>query len=209
VRSPLLVGVLAGLLVGLVVLVVLVASMGPATIRPLTPTLPPAAVSGPPGTSAPTSPSASPSPSVGVKVGDLAPPLSLAQLGGGTLDLAALRGRPVWVAFTASWCPSCRDELGLINRAHAQLGGALVILVIDVKESEDTVATLATQTALEVPLGMDTTGATAQAWQVKVLPVHYWVDAQGIVREVLYGEGGPPQFQAGIQSVVPGATFAP
>jgi thiol-disulfide isomerase/thioredoxin len=33
------------------------------------------------------------------------------QVGGGEIDLASLRGKPVWVNFMATWCPSCQDEL--------------------------------------------------------------------------------------------------
>ena len=44
-------------------------------------------------------------------IGEPAPPLVLPRLGGGTVDLADYRGKPVWVNFMATWCPSCVDEL--------------------------------------------------------------------------------------------------
>ncbi len=42
-------------------------------------------------------------------------------LGGGTIDLAALKGKPVWVNFMATYCPPCRRRVP----AHERLRGPL------------------------------------------------------------------------------------
>ncbi|MET1018630.1 MAG: TlpA disulfide reductase family protein, partial [Microterricola sp.] len=59
---------------------------------------------------------------------------SLPKLGGaGTGSLADYRGQGVLVNVWASWCSPCRDELPLIEKAHAMLserGGT--VLGIDV-----------------------------------------------------------------------------
>lgn len=218
-RTPFLAGVLAGLLVAVVVFAAAMAGLQPRTIAPATPDA--AVTSTPPGPSgrasagaatASAGPAASPAaspPPVGIQVGDRAPALKLAALGGGTIDLAANRGKPTWVSFTASWCPSCRDDLGLMNSFRGQLGDRMAMLVVDVKEDPDTVASLVSATNIQAPVGLDRDGAASAVWQAYVLPVHYWVDGGGIVRGVLYGAAPPDAFVHGIQTVLPGASLTP
>jgi thiol-disulfide isomerase/thioredoxin len=220
-RLAALLGVAAGLAAGLLALVLLAAALGPGTVEPAratatpTPAGPSASASGASGSSAtPTAAStgsagASSPPLAGLRVGQPAPALVVPQVGGGSIDLATVRGKPVWIAFTASWCPSCRDELALMDKAVLQLGQQLAIIAVDVKEDPDTVATLVTQTGFIAPMGIDQDGKAQAAWNAYVLPIHFWIDAQGIVRSVLYGAGGPDQFRAGIATVLPGATFEP
>lgn len=209
-RSSLLAGVLAGLLVGVVALAVLVASLKPQTITPPRATPPPVAVSPSPGPTAtrnPTpTPSPSPSPTTGVAIGNRAPPLKVDGVGGDEIDLAALRGTPVWVNFTASWCPTCRDELSLMQR-FAMKYPDLPILVIDVKEDPAVVRALVDELDLVMPVGLDRDGLAQLAWNAYALPVHYWIDGDGIVRAVIYGGPGPEEFLAGLKTVLPDATL--
>ncbi|MFI5261878.1 MAG: redoxin domain-containing protein [Candidatus Limnocylindrales bacterium] len=234
-RRATMVGLLAGLLVGAIALGAIALSLGPTSIQP--PVAPLALVSPTPTATpdASTAPSASPSvggpdatpsgsgsfgpspsappgsgPLVGLKVGQLAPALVLPRVGGGTVDLASLHGTPVWLAFTASWCPSCRDEMSLMDAAAAQYGSKLAIVAVDVKEDAATAASLASQTGFVATMGLDRDGAAQQTFGALVLPLHYFIDKDGIIRDVLYGEAGVPEFAAGIRSVVPGAaSFAP
>ena len=225
-RATFLAGALLGLLVAILAVAALVFGLQPRTIIPATPT--PLAVStagaggsgSPPSSSGPVATGGSLSsglPStagsrggqVGIAVGQRAPALQLDAVGGGRIDLAAALGKPVWVNFTASWCPSCRDELGLMNRFRTQLGDRMAMLVVDVREDPDTVASLVDSTDIQAPVGLDPDGTAADAWRAYVLPVHYWIDADGIVRGVLYGAGPPDAFIRAIHTVLPSASLTP
>ncbi|HEY7941871.1 MAG TPA: TlpA disulfide reductase family protein [Candidatus Limnocylindrales bacterium] len=231
-RIPTFVGLLAGLLVGALVLGAIAMNLGSTNLEP-----PPASLalaSSSPSPSVDPSPSAtasasstaagsSPTPSasgptavptpsiaVGLKVDQQAPGLRVARVGGGTVDLAALRGKPVWLAFTASWCPSCRDEMSLMDAAAAQYRSQLQIVAVDVREDAATAASLVAQTGFVATMGVDADGTAQQTFNALVLPMHYFIDRNGIIRYVLFGEGTIPGFATGLKSILPGvATFAP
>jgi thiol-disulfide isomerase/thioredoxin len=143
-------------------------------------------------------------------VGEPAPALVVPQVGGGTIDLAALRGKPVWVNFMATWCPSCQEEFPQMSGFAARYADeGLVVLAIDVEEEEGTVAAFAQQLGATFPLGLDGDGRVADAWDAIALPVHFWVDAEGIIRDGALGGIGPDIMAAGLQSIMPGVDVSP
>jgi hypothetical protein len=48
------------------------------------------------------------------------PSIRLFSLGGGTLDLASLRGQPILLNFRASRCPACRVER--VSKGDLEMG---------------------------------------------------------------------------------------
>ena len=185
------------------------AAAPPATVGPGAP--PPGAP--PPSETATPAPSAPPSPSpgpAGLRVGSPAPPLAVPQLAGGTIELGRLRGHPVWIEFMATWCPSCRDEFPLMSGFAARYAEAgLVVIAIDVREDVGTVAAFANLAGATFPIGLDVDGAAARAWRVVGLPSHVFIDAQGIVREIIVGGIGPDVMAARLSMVMPGVTVRP
>ena len=132
------------------------------------------------------------------------------QVGGGTIDLADLKGKPVWINFMATWCPPCQDEFPLMNGFAARYAAdGLVVIAVDVKEDEGTVAAFAETLGSTLPMGLDTTGAAADTWNANALPVHFWIDADGIVRDGALGGIGPDIMAQGLQTILPGVTVTP
>jgi thiol-disulfide isomerase/thioredoxin len=177
---------------------------------------PSAAVS--PSASAPASasPSGSASPSAGSSlaglfhVGEEAPALSVPKVGGGTIDLKNLRGKPVWVNFMATNCPPCLEEFPLMNGFAARYGDkGLVILAIDVKEEEGAVAAFADLLSASFPIGLDLDGAAQRRWGALALPVHYWIDKDGIIRDGALGGIGPDIMGRGLSAIMPGVDVTP
>jgi cytochrome c biogenesis protein CcmG/thiol:disulfide interchange protein DsbE len=163
------------------------------------------------------SPVASSSPTAGASgsgalfgIGEKAPSLIVPQVGGGTIDLANLGGKPVWINFMATWCPPCQDEFPLMNGFAARYADSgLVVIAIDVKEEEGTVASFAQELGTTFPLGLDTDGRAAAAWEAAALPVHFWIDADGIVRDGALGGIGPDIMARGLGKILPGVTVTP
>lgn len=203
-RTALFLGAVVGLLVGAAVIGAALTTLEPVAVTPVRPTVTPTE---PPTFSPSPEPSAevTPVPSTGVDIGNAAPPLKVVGLGEvAEIDLAALKGSPVWVNFTASWCPTCRDELATMER-FALANPGVTILVVGVKEPADVVQALVDSTAITMPVGLDLDGQAQLAWNAYALPVHFFVDKEGIVREYIYGAPGPDQFLAGLKTILPDA----
>lgn len=162
------------------------------------------------GSSVP-SPPTSGDPGAAFMVGQPAPPLIVPQVGGGTIDLANLRGQPVWVNFMGTYCPPCVDEFPLMNGfAVRYADDGLVVLAIDVKEEEGIVAAFADGLGVQFPLGLDSDGAAADAWgAAAALPVHFWIDADGIIRDGALGGIGPDIMAQGLQTIMPDVVVTP
>jgi thiol-disulfide isomerase/thioredoxin len=217
-RSSVVAGLLAGTAAAVVLIAGVVAFVPEAAAPSSSPAPHPLPADTPtpvPSSVAPTiAATASPEPSTATTgpfhVGEAAPALVVPQVGGGTIDLAALRGKPVWVNFMATWCPSCQDEFPLMNGFAARYADeGLVILAIDVEEEEGTVAAFAQQLSATFPLGLDGDGHVADTWGAIALPVHFWIDAEGIVRDGALGGIGPDIMSAGLQSIMPGVDVRP
>jgi len=158
-------------------------------------------------------PAAEPSATTGAEafgVGQPAPALVVPKVGGGTIDLASLRGKPVWVNFMATWCPSCVDELPLMAGFAARYEDTgLVVVPVDVREDEAAVAAFFKGLGLTFPVGLDTDGAAQAEWGAVALPVHFWIDKDGIVRDGALGGIGPDVMATGLGSILPGVTVTP
>jgi peroxiredoxin len=144
------------------------------------------------------------------RIGQPAPALVVPRVGGGTIDLAKLKGKPVWVNFTGTSCPQCRDEFPLMNGFASRYGGdGLVILAIAVKEDEGTVAAFANESDVTFPLGLDSDGSEQTAWDALPLPVHFWIDTKGIIRDGALGGIGPDIMARGVSTILPGVEVTP
>ncbi|HEY6014420.1 MAG TPA: TlpA disulfide reductase family protein, partial [Candidatus Limnocylindrales bacterium] len=118
--------------------------------------------------------------------------------------------KPVWVNFMATWCPPCQDEFPLMNGFAARYAGTgLVVIAVDVREDEGTVAGFAQRLNATFPLGLDADGQASDRWGAIALPVHFWIDAKGIVRDGAAGGIGADTMVHGLESILPGVNVTP
>ena len=140
------------------------------------------------------------------KIDNPAPALALAQLDGGTLDLVALRGRPVVVNFWATWCRPCRDEMPLLAarwRAHQSVG--LEVLAVNSTDQErgKDVRRFVERLALPFPILLDKRGQMRERYALTTLPTTVFVDSAGVVRAVHSGALSPEQLDQALALILP------
>jgi len=143
-------------------------------------------------------------------VGEPAPALRVQQVGGGQIDLARLTGQPVWVNFMQTTCPPCVDEFPVMSGFAARYSDTgLVVIAVDVREEEGLVAAFAQSLNTTFPIGLDTDGSAQAAWDAVALPVHFWIDRDGIIRAGALGGIGPDVMAANLSMILPGVDVTP
>jgi len=151
------------------------------------------------------SPGASASGSAPFHVGERAPALSVPQVGGGTIDLANLKGQPVWVDFMSTSCTTCKDEFPLMTGyANRYASNGLVVIAVDVGEDEGAADAFTDGLGATFPVGLDADGSAAKRWAALTLPVHFWIDKDGIIRDAAPGGIGPDAMNKALEKIMPG-----
>ena len=108
------------------------------------------------------------------------PALALQRLGGGTLDLASLKGRPVVVNLWATWCPPCRREMPALAAAQAA-HPETVFLFLNVGEDSATVQRYLAQAGLAPQnVVLDPLRTAARALDVGGYPTTLFYDRHGM-----------------------------
>lgn len=148
---------------------------------PLAPPTPP-----PPGGSAPQDApavEATPAPQSSGPIGQAATDFTVTTLDGQTMRLSDFRGRPVVLNFWASWCGPCREEMPLLSKTYQELkDSGLVMLAVNMQESEATARRYAEQNKLPFAVALDERGEVSGQYRVRSLPTTYFIDSEGVIR---------------------------
>lgn len=105
-----------------------------------------------------------------VKVGDMAPDITILYTDGTQKKLSDLRGKVVMLQFTASWCGVCRKEMPFIEkdiRLKHKDNPNFVLLGIDLKENRETTEKFAKDMKITYPLTLDPEGKSFYSFAAK------------------------------------------
>jgi len=122
-------------------------------------------------------------------IGRQAPDFKLAALDGRTVRLSSLQGKPVLINMWATWCAYCVEEMPALQEAYRRYRDKdLAILAINIDDGEDIkhIRRFASKLGLSFTI-LPQGEAVAIAYQVQPLPTSFFVDRQGVIREVAFG----------------------
>lgn len=124
------------------------------------------------------------------QAGFQAPDFTLTSLSSESITLSELRGHPILVNLWASWCGPCRTEMPAIQRVYDQYREqGFVVLAVNATLQDSTQAANAfvDEFGFTFPVLLDVDGRVASLYRLRAFPSSYFVDANGIIREVVLG----------------------
>lgn len=110
----------------------------------------------------------------------VAPAFVLRGEDGKTYRLTDYRGKVVVLNFWATWCPPCRYEMPSMERAFKKVQDEdIVLLAINVGESEDEIFEFTGRYPVTFPLLLDRDGTVIRRYRVVGLPTTFVIDPRG------------------------------
>ena len=119
-----------------------------------------------------------------LRLQERAPTLTITGSDGREFDLDAMRGKVVLVAFWATWCGPCLEDMPALEkyyREHKSDGFEVIALSIDKPGNRAKV--LKVLAKLSFPGAMLSEASRSGFGKPEAVPVSYLVDAQGLVRD--------------------------
>jgi cytochrome c biogenesis protein CcmG, thiol:disulfide interchange protein DsbE len=114
-------------------------------------------------------------------IGKPAPEFALKAVGTGqTIDIAALRGKPVVLNFWATWCVPCYQEHPVLVQ-NAQIIPNVQFIGVVFNDTEDKINAFLRERGSAYPTLLDEQGKTAIAYGVGGVPETYFLNRQGVI----------------------------
>lgn len=145
---------------------------------------------------------------VGLNQGDIAPDFEFSAFDGQRLKLSDFRGRPVFLNFWATWCQPCKRELPDMDELLREYSGqGLAVIAMNNGErfeparkfmDEDMGVNL-------TAIGYDPEQDVADRYAVVGMPTSFFIDANGVITQVVRGELRRVDMVAAIELTIKGA----
>lgn len=118
-----------------------------------------------------------------------APTFGLKTLEGNQVVLDDFKGKPILLKFWASWCPSCVEELPMMEKFSEGKRDQLVVLMAAIDgEKERKLQRLIKEKKITLPVLLDPKAKTARAYGVNFVPISFLIDREGLIVGTVVGE---------------------
>ena len=136
-------------------------------------------------------------PATGKTVQDFA----LQDIGGKSLQLSSLRGKPVIINFWATWCVPCRDEMPLLNHSANLLKDKALFIAVNNDEESAVVRDYVSSLAIQFPVLLDPGGKINALFYVQSYPNTFFIDSNGVLRAQHIGQMDEALLTRGLEAV--------
>ena len=127
---------------------------------------------------------------IGLQPGSYPPDFTLPSVSGETVSLSQFRGeKPVLLNLWSFTCVPCRQELNELKALYPGYSDRVEILAVHVSSwvPRSYVAELASDMDLPFTVLVDEISAVATLYRVTAVPANYFINRQGIIRNVIIG----------------------
>lgn len=117
------------------------------------------------------------------------------------LPTAQYQGKPTVINLWATWCPPCRREMPVLQRAQNEYKDVNFVFINQGESAEDVAAFLEEQGLELRNLWLDKNALSGQAIDSKGLPSTIFLDAQGNILSARLGELSAASLQSHLDSI--------
>src|SRR5699024_1787860 len=127
----------------------------------------------------------------GLGVGNQAPDFELQTTDGETVKLSDSNGKMTFVNFWTSWCPSCGDELTVLQEFYAkhQKSDDIEVLGVNLtnleRDAEGALSTFIEERKITFPVLTDTDGKVEVLYKIEEYPTTYIINEEGYIVDIV------------------------
>lgn len=120
-----------------------------------------------------------------------APDFTLPDPSGKKVSLKDYRGKVVFLAFWASWCEFCRDELPAVEHLYRDYKSrGLEVVAVAIKDKREDTLAFVKKSKLTYPILLDPAGDIGALYGAFATPTVYLIDRKGTVLARQWGPAG-------------------
>ncbi len=140
------------------------------------------------------------------KIGSIAPDFTLPDIDGKPLTLSSLRGRVVVLTFFASWCHPCEEDMPILERALRDTGDRIAIVGVNYRDFPNDSRDFVRRLGVTFPALIEdsTDNPVATRYDVHAMPDTLFIDANGMVRDRLFGPTSRHDLESALSALLRG-----
>jgi cytochrome c biogenesis protein CcmG/thiol:disulfide interchange protein DsbE len=137
------------------------------------------------------------------KIGEIAPNFTLPGIDGRAVTLSKLRGRVVVLTFFASWCAPCEQDMPILERAQHDDGNRIAVVGVNYQDFPNDTRDFVHRLGVTFPALIEDSAdnPVAKQYDVHAMPDTVFIDAEGVVRERLFGPTSEHDLQSAVDKL--------